>query len=397
MIRSSVVFKFAFFTALALPCSLAAQTRVDYQPHYSPSLQDAASQLQSLMPHLAPVVMQTNGWILTNDYTLARVDVSKLGIKLYFSKSPAQQIQFFWNWNGAGAAPPYAPYTGDIITSMVFANVVSLDVALANGGPSFSAPWCVIPGIEGSGDSNSILCINSRQEAQQLEDVLATLVVASGGELVLDSGLGDVNAIAAKYLKKYPNETGGTIASLTPGGAPALAGIQAGDILHAVNGKPYVVNQGMMSSAVREVTWHKPGGVVHMDIFRNHAPMSMDVRYTKPPVDVAKLQQQGAEMIQQAGAPSSGVHFGFQVRPVIQDDMAPLSLTKAQGLVVVSVENGSLADTMGVLAGDVILQVNGADVGDMQQFVQTVRNGVARSFRVWRKGKTVDLTVPVSM
>jgi hypothetical protein len=33
----------------------------------------------------------------------------------------------------------------------------------------------------------------------------------------------------------------------------------------------------------------------------------------------------------------------------------------------------------------------------MQQFVQTVRSGAARSFRVWRKGQTVELTVPMSM
>jgi len=85
------------------------------------------------------------------------------------------------------------------------------------------------------------------------------------------------------------------------------------------------------------------------------------------------------------------------VRPVIADDMAPMALTKAQGLVVVSVENGGLADTMGILAGDVILQLNRVDVGDMHQFVQTIRSGAATSFRVWRKGQTVDLTVPQSL
>jgi S1-C subfamily serine protease len=52
---------------------------------------------------------------------------------------------------------------------------------------------------------------------------------------------------------------------------------------------------------------------------------------------------------------------------------------------------------MGILAGDVILQLNGADVGNMQQFVQTIRSGAATSFRVWRKGQTVELAVPMSM
>ena len=76
--------------------------------------------------------------------------------------------------------------------------------------------------------------------------------------------------------------------------------------------------------------------------------------------------------------------------------MAPLQLTKAQGLVVVSVENGGLADTMGILAGDVILQVNGAEVGDMQLFAQTMHGGTIKTFRVWRKGQALELTVPMS-
>jgi serine protease Do len=135
--------------------------------------------------------------------------------------------------------------------------------------------------------------------------------------------------------------------------------------------------------------------------------MSFDLRYPHVEVPTAQLRQQVANPAQQNAAepsaapalvaPPSGVHFGIQVRPVIADDMAPLALTKAQGLVVVGVENGSLADTMGILAGDVILQLNGADVGNMQQFVQTIRSGAASSFRVWRKGQTVDLTVPQSL
>ncbi len=399
MSRSGVVLKFAIFAALALPASLLAQVTGEYQPHYLSSLQEAANQLQSLTPHYTPMEYQGGTqWGFTDSYALARVDVSKQGIKLYFSKSPAQQIQFLWNWNGASAAPPYAPYTGDIITSMVFANTNQFQMyhfsQVAN---TYPATWCVNPDNQPPGN-NSMLCVDTQENAQALLNALATLVVASGGDLVPSDGFGDVIAIPAKQLKKYPNETGGSIASVTPGGVPAQAGIQTGDILHAVNGKPYVVNQGMVSNAVMEATWHKPGGgVVHVDIFRNHAPMSIDIRYIKPPVDAAKLQQQGAEFAPQAAAPPSGQHFGFQVRPVIQDDMAPLALLQAKGIVVVSVLNGSLADTMGILAGDVILQVNGSDVGDVQQFAQTVRSGAAKSFRVWRKGQTVDLTVPMSM
>jgi S1-C subfamily serine protease len=49
---------------------------------------------------------------------------------------------------------------------------------------------------------------------------------------------------------------------------------------------------------------------------------------------------------------------------------------------------------MGILAGDVILQVNGAEAGDMQHFSQLIHSGPVSTFRVWRKGQTVELTVP---
>jgi S1-C subfamily serine protease len=52
---------------------------------------------------------------------------------------------------------------------------------------------------------------------------------------------------------------------------------------------------------------------------------------------------------------------------------------------------------MGVLAGDVILQVNGEQVSDINHFVQTIRSGAARSFRVWRKEQTIELSVPQSL
>jgi len=94
---------------------------------------------------------------------------------------------------------------------------------------------------------------------------------------------------------------------------------------------------------------------------------------------------------------SSGAHFGFQVRPVIQTDMTRLALTSEKGIFVVSVEKGSMADITGILAGDVILQVNGADVEDMQHLSQLIHNGVIATFLVQRKGKKLLLTVPQSM
>jgi S1-C subfamily serine protease len=148
---------------------------------------------------------------------------------------------------------------------------------------------------------------------------------------------------------------------------------------------------------------------MHVEVLRKGQPLAFDLHYPNRDAAGAQSSQQSAGSARHPvgsviglpsdtqAAPPAAVHFGFQVRPVIHDDIVPLALTNAQGLVVVSVENGGLADTMGILAGDVILKVNGADVGDLSHFKQLIHSDTVTIFNVWRKGKTLELTVPQSM
>ena len=78
-------------------------------------------------------------------------------------------------------------------------------------------------------------------------------------------------------------------------------------------------------------------------------------------------------------------------------DVAAFGLAKAKGVVVISVEKGGLAEATQIQVGDVIVEVNGSEIGDVDSLGQLVRSGAARSFRVWRKGKSVELSVPQSM
>jgi S1-C subfamily serine protease len=64
---------------------------------------------------------------------------------------------------------------------------------------------------------------------------------------------------------------------------------------------------------------------------------------------------------------------------------------------VTGVEKGGLADQMQIQIEDVIVEVNGSEIGDVDFLGQFVRSGAAKSFRVWRKGQFLQLTVPQSM
>jgi serine protease Do len=254
----------------------------------------------------------------------------------------------------------------------------------------------------GKESGNGIICVSDENTAHQVADALATLAVAYGKNLNMSFSMA-LGAMTDKEQRKHPGQIGCLVREVDADGPAEKAGVQENDVVHTVNGQ--ACTQQAFGAAVGEAIAKPQGGVVRAEILRKSGPLTVDLSFPHLEAPAAQLRQQVANAGQQnaavpsaaPAAPPSGVRLGIQVRPVIADDMAPLQLTKAQGLVVVGVENGGLADTMGILAGDVILQVNGADVSDMQQFVQTIRSGAASSFRVWRKGQTVDLTVPMSM
>ena len=85
------------------------------------------------------------------------------------------------------------------------------------------------------------------------------------------------------------------------------------------------------------------------------------------------------------------------MRAVTEADAVAFRLSIPRGIVVLYVEKGSLADAMQMQSGDVILEVNGSEIGDVQLFTQTIRRGAARTFRVWHNGQSVKNVVPESL
>jgi C-terminal processing protease CtpA/Prc len=185
--------------------------------------------------------------------------------------------------------------------------------------------------------------------------------------------------------------------------------MKEGDVIRTVNGKSCTGEQvfwDVFKQAVRD----KPeGGVVHAEILRKGNPMTFDLHYPNPDTEVAQLQQKSTgsarhpvgSIIQvpetSQAAPALGFHLGVRVRAVTDAEATTLGLPKPKGVVVTFVEKGSLGEEMQMQTGDVIIEVNGAEIGDVDIFTQLVRSGTAKSFRIWRKGQGLDLAVPQSL
>ena len=112
------------------------------------------------------------------------------------------------------------------------------------------------------------------------------------------------------------------------------------------------------------------------------------------PIDLAtKVQQQ----IVKEGKVTRG-RIGVTVQEVSQSLADSFGLKKPDGALVSSVEKDSPAQKAGIEAGDVILKIDGKDVGrsiDLSSRVADLKPGAKAKLEVWRKGGTREITVTV--
>lgn len=366
-------------------------------------VKDASTRLQFLAPHFIPGNKYGIPVASSSTFTLNQVNQSNLGINFFFTETGVEEKS-----NGLlSLTTTKVPYKKDDVVSIVFADIMFFEIRnITNGnGP---APWCVVPYTK-NGYQDNILCVPSEDVAHQVADALATLAEAYGTDLRTSFSTA-LRPITEKELRKHPEQAGCQVEEVDADGPAAEAGIKEGDIVHTVNGAT-CTKEGM-DAAVKEATPKPQGGMVHMEILRKGNALSVDLHFPHVEVDAAGLRKQIADLAQPATAPapaaapsssaasargSGSFHLGISVRTVIDSDLSTVVLPKAQGVIITRVEKDSLADEMQMQVGDVVLQVNGADFADSDAFAQLVRSGAAKSFRIWRKGQSQDLTVPQSM
>lgn len=90
--------------------------------------------------------------------------------------------------------------------------------------------------------------------------------------------------------------------------------------------------------------------------------------------------------------------IGVQIGEVGKDVAEAIGLPKAEGALVSNVENDGPAGDAGVKAGDVIMTFNGESIkrwSDLPRIVGETKPGTRADMEVWRRGKTVTLSVKV--
>jgi serine protease Do len=170
----------------------------------------------------------------------------------------------------------------------------------------------------------------------------------------------DVTPALAKAFNT--TTSGALVGDVTPNSPSAKAGLQKGDIITAVNGKP-VNDANQLRLMIGEMS---PNTTANLTVWRNGNTQQIAVKLGEFPSNEPQAVNNGGEK-------ENAVLEGVQVETLTPDTAQELKLAPAtKGVVVDSVNPDSKAADAGLQRGDVILEVNHRAVGNVSEFKQAV-------------------------
>jgi S1-C subfamily serine protease len=161
--------------------------------------------------------------------------------------------------------------------------------------------------------------------------------------------------------------TGVLIASVTDGGPASSAGIRAGDVVLAVDGKDVSDTNAFQYRFTTKGTT----GEVSLDVLRTgtrrRVAVPLMIAPENPPRDLRDLS---------GNHPFSGAKVA-NLSPAVADE---LSIGETSGVAVVETEAYSVARRLGIKPGDIVAEINGEKIETTRGLEKLVGKGA----RVWR-------------
>lgn len=192
----------------------------------------------------------------------------------------------------------------------------------------------------------------------------------------------DVDENTAKALG-LSEPKGALIASVKKGDPADRAGIEVGDVVVAVDGKP-VQDAGDLTRKIGAIP---PNKTIEITLWRSGQLKVVKVKLGERHINEAQAG---------FGEGSEGAVLGMRLKPLNDQEAQALGMEKARGLLVLSVEDGSPASEANLQRGDVILKANGHDVNAMDEFSKQVskakKKGVLLLY-VKRRGQNLFRTI----
>ena len=158
------------------------------------------------------------------------------------------------------------------------------------------------------------------------------------------------------------NVDGVYIGEVTEGGAAKLAGIKAGDVITAINGKKVNSTTQLKES----IGQYRPGDKVDVEVNRNGRHHHYELTL---------LNEAGNVNLVKNGEAFYNSEFGLMLQPINQNDMSRLNIKN--GLKIVEIRQGRFMNS-GVPVDFVITKVNGYAVNNKSELENALKNTRSR-------------------
>jgi serine protease Do len=202
-------------------------------------------------------------------------------------------------------------------------------------------------------------------------------------------------------LNKIVDSQGVLVRDLTSDNSPAArAGMQSGDIVTSINGQKVKNTREL----IRRIASLPVGSTANITYVRageqRTASVKLEERFEEsedqPEIRPAPLTPRGQRSVPEKGNRNGGVKpkqtLGISTKTLTSDLAKLQGLEGARGAFVTGVDPGSLADDNGVLADDLIVEVNNIRVASQEDFLRLIKDlksGDDLVIRVLRKERGV--------
>ncbi|MBI2413840.1 MAG: DegQ family serine endoprotease [Deltaproteobacteria bacterium] len=178
------------------------------------------------------------------------------------------------------------------------------------------------------------------------------------------------------------------ISSVTPGDPADKAGLRAGDIIVAFDGKSIAE----ISDLPRTVASTQPGKSVEVRVVRDGAEKTYFVKVgTKMDEEPVETTTEGED---KEGTPDK--RLGLSVQPITPELARRLGISETEGVIVSSVKPESPSATAGLRRGDVIKEIDRKPIKNMRDYSRAVKDAEKHDvalFLIMRGNNTIYLVV----
>ena len=124
--------------------------------------------------------------------------------------------------------------------------------------------------------------------------------------------------LLASHLRIKTDE-GVIVKSVMPDGPAAKSGVAIHDVITGIGGKPV----GSHEDLSREVTAHKPGEAIHLDLIHEGKPVGADITLGVRPAELAAFESRPLDQLKLEGIPEE---LAERVRDMIQGNLGRLDM-----------------------------------------------------------------------